>query len=229
MYILLRRLIARINQQAMDYFVDKLKAYDSLIDDKEEKLKDLNNLIDNKEEELDKKEEETSSGGEIYLYDYKPITYKDEDIFKKLKDVNEKFDLDNEKIVKDFFKKVYNDNTSDIYNKCCLIREKLTQEKIFSLMTIRKKQQLEELKKILGDSSVILDDFMSKNKNFDLKKFISYFNKIITSMDPHVYIYVGNENEKYDNYNKNVVMIVDDSIFKGIRILYKGKLYDYSL
>ena len=95
MFLLLKRLVTKINQQAIDYFVDKLKAYDNLLDKKEYQLKDLNKLIDNKEEELDKREVVSGSNTEVFLYDMKSIDYKDNDIFKKMKVVDEKFNFDN--------------------------------------------------------------------------------------------------------------------------------------
>ena len=64
---------------------------------------------------------------------------------------------------------------------------------------------------------------------FDLKKFISYLNKVIDSLDPHVYVYVGDKNLNYDNLNEYIKTVFDDSIFRGFKIIYRGKLYDYSL
>lgn len=229
MYLLLKRLVANINQQAIDYFVDKLKVYDNLIDKKEYQLKDLNELIDNKEEELDKREVVNAVNTEIFLYDMKSIDYKDNDIFKKMKVVDEKFNFDHKKIIEDFLKNKFDDTSVLSYNQYCKIKKKFTQDVVFHLMTLREKAQLEKVKELLGDSVAILDDFTKKNKKFDVKKFISYFNKIIEKLDPHVYIYVGNDFENYNNMNEYIETIKDESIFKGFKIIYRGKLYDYSL
>ena len=85
----------------MDYFVDKLKVYDTLIDEKEKKLEELNGLIENKSQELNKNEEEKDKNNQpIFLYDLGNVIYKDKDIFKKMKDVDKKFTFDNKEILK---------------------------------------------------------------------------------------------------------------------------------
>ena len=48
-------------------------------------------------------------------------------------------------------------------------------------------------------------------------------------VDPFVYVYVGNSKENYDHLHEFVKTKVDENIFKGVSIIYKGKLYDYSL
>lgn len=229
MFLLLKRLVTKINQQAIDYFVDKLKAYDNLLDKKEYQLKDLNKLIDNKEEELDKREVVSGSNTEVFLYDMKSIDYKDNDIFKKMKAVDEKFNFDNKKIIEEFLQNKFDDKSVLSYNKYCKVKDIFTQDVVFKLMTMRDKTRLEKVKELLGDSGEVLDDFMKRNKNFDLKKFISYFNKVIRELDPYVYVYVGNDSENYNTLNKYIKTLKDDSIFKGLKIMYRGKMYDYSL
>ena len=44
-----------------------------------------------------------------------------------------------------------------------------------------------------------------------------------------MYVYVGNSKENYDHLHEFVKTKVDENIFKGVSIIYKGKLYDYSL
>ena len=79
----------------MDYFVDKLKVYDNLIDEKEKKLDELNGLIENKSQELNNSEEEKDKNNQpIFLYDLGNVIYKDKDIFKKMKDIDKKFTFD---------------------------------------------------------------------------------------------------------------------------------------
>ena len=230
MFLLLKRLIFKVNQQSMDYFVDKLKVYDNLINEKEKKMDELNGLIENKAQELNNSEEEKDKNNQpIFLYDLGNVIYKDKDIFKKMKDVDKKFTFDNKEILMKFFQNTFDTETVSDYNRYYRVRKKFTQDVMFSLMTKKKNVQREELKELLGDSSELLDDFIKSNKVFDLKKFISYLNKVIDSLDPHVYVYVGDKNLNYDNLNEYIKTVFDDSIFRGFKIIYRGKLYDYSL
>ena len=74
-----------------------------------------------------------------------------------------------------------------------------------------------------------MDDFKKKNKKFEVKKFISYFDDIISKVDPYVYVYVGTKDENYDSIDRFIRTKVDSNIFRGVSIVYKSKLYDYSL
>lgn len=229
MFFFLKRTVLKINQQSKDYFVDKLKAYDELINVREDKLRELNEKIDNRNNELNKKETVVTSNNSVYLYDMKNITYKDDDIFKKMKSVDQKFKFNHKKVIMDFLEKNFVSTDNHEYDNYVAIREKFTQDKIFNLLTKKENIQIEGVKEILGDKVSILDDFIAKNKKFNLKKFISYLDKIVDDLDPFVYIYVGNENENYDNLNEFIKTKVNDSIFKGFKIVYRGKLYDFSI
>jgi hypothetical protein len=47
--------------------------------------------------------------------------------------------------------------------------------------------------------------------------------------DPTIYVIVGGEDENYDKLDDRIKTIFDDRVYKGIKIIYKNKLYDYSL
>lgn len=214
----------------MDYFLDKLKAYDNLIDEREKKLEELNELINNKENELNKKEEnKDTSNSPIFLYDMKNISYKDNDIFKKMKEVDQKFNFDNRKIIDEFLNNKFDISLIEDYNKYSMVKERFHQDVVFDILTKKESRQIEEVKELLGDYAFMLDDFMKGNKEFHLKKFISYLNQMIEDLDPYIYISVGDKSENYNDMNKYIRTEFDDSIFKGIRIVYRGKLYDYSI
>ncbi len=230
MFLLLKRLIFKVNQQSMDYFLDKLKAYDQLVDDREKKLKELDELIDNKENELNKKEEShVHENTPVFFYDLKNVNYKDENIFHKMKEVDRKFHFDNKKVVSDFIDHHFDASIIEEYKKYCEIKERFNQDTIFNILTKKESKQIDEVRSILGDSVSILDHYLKKNKVFHIKKFVSYLNNILNTLDPYVYVYVGNENENYNSLHSYVQTKFDDSIYKGIRIIYRGKLYDYSI
>ena len=229
MYLLLKRLIFRVNKQSISYFVEKMHSYDDIIEDKENKIKELDKVI-NEKEELSKKENNSESNNEkVFLYELGNPKYKDINIFKKMKEVDEKFDYDDEKIINEFIEKNFDNEMLIAYEKYNSIKKKFDNDKVFNLLLKREKEQIEETKKILGDSEEILDDFMRVNKTFNLKKFISYLNKIVNDLDPCIHIYVGRKNKNYNYINKYIETSYDKTIFKGLKIIYKNKLYDYSI
>jgi hypothetical protein len=52
---------------------------------------------------------------------------------------------------------------------------------------------------------------------------------MINENNPNIYILVGTEEENYDKIDDRIRTIYDSSIYKGFKIIYKNKLYDYSL
>lgn len=232
MFLFLKRIVVKINKQSKNYFIDKLQAYDNLIKEKEEKLKGLNEEINKikkiSEEEINKNNENKVEKS-VFLYDNKNIDYQDGDIFQKMKDIDSKFNIDNIALIKKVIDENFDDSNVFIYEKLLQIREQFNEEFVYKLITSREKVQEEKIKELLGDYSVLLDDFKNKNKKFNVTKFLSYFDKIISDEDPYIYIYVGNKNYDYSDLNPYIRMKYDEKIYKGISIVYRKKLYDYSL
>lgn len=229
MYLFLKKTIVKINQQSKDYFVDKLQAYDALIAEKEEVLKGLNESIEEKQRELLNQDVSKENTEAVYLYDQKNIDYQDDQIFKKLKKVEDKFNLNTEQLITKFINSHFKKTTVSKYEKLVEVRGKLKRDFVYKMVSKGPREQEKNVRELLGELGSILDDFNKKNKKFSLLKFISYFDKIIMVEDPYIYVYVGSSKENYDHLNEFVRTKVDDNIFKGVSIIYRGKLYDYSL
>ena len=88
----------------------------------------------------------------------------------------------------------------------------------------------EDLRVILDSREYrIYEIYKSLNKKVSIDGFIDYLNELVDSNNPYITIYVGNKNENYDNLSKYIKTIYSDDIYKGIKIVYKNKIYDYSL
>ena len=229
MYFFLRKTIIRINQQSKDFFVDKLQAYDELIAKREETLKGLNESIELKQKELLADKENNIKEENIYLYDDKVIDYKDNNLFQKLKKIENKFNINNTLLIKKFIKEYYKEESVSKYQTLVELRSEFSRDVIYKLISKGPREQENSIKELLGDMASLLDDFKKKHKKFSLLQFISYFDKIIMVEDPYIYVYVGNAKENYDNLHKLIRTKVDEKIYKGVSIIYKGKLYDFSL
>ncbi|MBQ8131770.1 MAG: hypothetical protein IJ193_04705 [Bacilli bacterium] len=229
MFLFLKKTVAKINQQSKDYFVDKLQAYDNLIKEREEKLQGLNKDIEEKQKELEAEVQRPEVNSKVYLYDMKNIDFQDEKIFTKMKEVDQRFNIDTVKLIKRFLKEHFQDDTVLEYNKYMRVRDLFDQKMIFRLISLRPSEQEKEVKELLRDLAYLVDDFKKKNKKFEVKRFISYFDDIISKVDPYVYVYVGTKDENYDSIDKFIRTKIDKNIYRGVSIVYKSKLYDYSL
>ncbi len=231
MFIILKKTVKVVNSQTKTYFVDKLQAYDSLIDEKEQKLNEIDELLKNKE--LGLKDEEKIVKKDGYDFDYNIIDlfnsteYQNKELLKITRLIEEKFDFDHEKLVKDFLRCVKN---VDRYDFCLRLKEKFTSSVVYEVKTLLD-QELDDYMKILLDSNEynIYLLFKDLNGKFVIEDFVDYLDRLVDLNNPTITIYVSNKKENYDYLSKHIKTIVSDDIYSGIKIVYKDKVYDFSL
>ena len=231
MFFILRKTVKTINEQTKLYFVDKLQEYDNIIDKKEEKLNQINKEI--KEKELQKEEKESTGDNNNYEFDYNIIDllnktkYQDKNIFTINKKIDEKFNINYVEIIKKFIENIKEDNQ---YDFCINIKNKFTSNNIYLLKSLSNEEQENKLKELLNENEYKIYNLykqLSTNKNID--GFIDYINETIDLNNPKITVYVGDQKENYDYLNKNIKTIYKEDIYKGIKIKYQNKIYDYSL
>ena len=80
----------------------------------------------------------------------------------------------------------------------------------------------------LIDEDIYNEFFLGKDE-FNIEDFINYLDFEIGKYDPNVYVYVGDKSVNYDKLDKRIKTIYNSKIYKGIKIVYKNILYDFSL
>lgn len=231
MFFILKGTVRKINSQTKLYFVDKLQEYDYLIDQKEEKLNRINQEI--REKELKKGSEDTSTNRGTYEFDYQIIDllnktkYQDKNIFELNKRIDEKFDIDYVGLLRCFLEQVLDDGT---YQFCIQLREKFDSNRIFLLKMMSIEEQRESIKEILNTQEyLIYETFLKLNPKGDIDNFIDYMNELVDLNNPNILVYVGNKTENYDYLSKYIKTVYSKDIYKGIKIIYRNRIYDYSL
>ena len=59
--------------------------------------------------------------------------------------------------------------------------------------------------------------------------FLDYIDELIDLNNPCILVYVGKKEENYDHLSKYIKTVYSKEIYKGIKIIYKKRIYDYSL
>ena len=231
MFFILKSTVKKINSQTKLYFVDKLQEYDYLIDQKEERLNQINKEI--KEKELKREDGNTSINGKSYEFDYQIIDllnktqYQDKNIFEMSKKIDEKFNIDYVALLTEFLSNVKEDGT---YSFCKNLRDKFTSDIIYKLKVMSNEEQKEYLKTfLLEEEYQIYKLYCDLNEKGDLDGFLDYLNELMDLNNPMVFVYVGTREENYDYLSKYIKTIYSKDIYKGIRIIYRNRIYDYSL
>ena len=230
MFFILKSTVKKINKQTKLYFVDKSQEYDYLINEKVEQLKELDKQIKEKEliQDKDKKVNENNN----YEFDYSIIDllnntkYQDKNIFELSKKMDEKFNIDKEKLIKDFLSISVND---DSYLFCKKLKSKFTSDIIYSLKILSLEELDKKLKEILSGDEYKLYQLYSETNKKNIDGFVDYINELIDLNNPNIVVYVGDKNENYDHLSKYIKTIYSSDIYRGIKIKYQNKIYDYSL
>lgn len=231
MFLILKKTVNIVNAQTKTYFVDKLQAYDSLIDEKEQRLKEINELLKDRKKGLNSEENVFKKDG--YDFDYNIIDlfnsaeYQNKDILRINKLIEEKFDFDHEKLIKEFLLCVKNVNK---YEFCINLKNKFTSEIIYKVKTILDIDLDDFMKEFLTkDEYSIYQLFKDLNGTFLVEDFIDYLDRLVELNNPNITVYVSNKKENYDYLSKYIKTVVSDDIYSGIKIVYRDKVYDFSL
>ena len=230
MSLILKNTVKTIDDKSKSYFVDKLKQYDYLIDEKEKKLSELEEELEKRKNGLE--ENKTREGKPTYDFDNSIIdlltetNYLDKNIFAINKKIEEKFIINYEDLIKDFLSNIKGDNR---YDFCVKLRNKFTPDEIYNIELMLSEERNAYLKKTLNEEEYkVYEIYLASNK-FNMEDFIDYLNRLIELNDPTVVLLVPNDKVNYDYIDKNIKTKVSDGIYKGIKILYRNKVYDFSL
>lgn len=232
MFLILKKTVKTINTQTRLYYVDKSQEYDDLISKKIDKLNEIDREI--KEKELYKEEENNQNNKGNYEFDYNIInlfnntSYQDKNVFELSKKIDEEFNIDYVSLINDFVNNIGDDSG---YAFCMNMKNKLTSDVIYSLKTLSDLEVVEEFKSLFNeDEYKIYDLYRNINVSHNsIDGFIDYLNELIDLNNPNIVVYVGDKNTNYDYLSKYVKTVYSDDIYKGIKIMYKNKIYDYSL
>ncbi len=232
MFVILKKTVRIVNSQTKSYFVNKLQGYDDLIRDKESKLSEIDELIKDKEKgiEEDNTHNDVKTG---YAFDTNVIDllnstqYQDKNIFELNKKIDENFVVNYEELVKDFL--ALCDEDKD-YDFCLNLRGKFSSDAIYDLKSMMSDKQEEELKKMLSNKEYkVYEAFKLVVSDHSIDNFIDYLDQLVDLNNPKITILVGNKSENYDHLSENIETVFNDKIYRGIKIIYRNKVYDFSL
>lgn len=232
LFFALRSTVKRIDYNTKKYFIEKLQDYDYLIDEKQQTLDNLNKEIEENKKALselqNKNTPEKTIKGEKYYNDVSIPKYTDEELFKKYKNIKEKFSFDFEDTIKSF---VDNNLTKDdeVYDSFVKIRNKFSSDTIYEIMSLRSSEQEEYLNNVLNRIELFMLKKYIKMDKFNINKFITDLDTTIEKLDPVVYVFTGDKEKNYDFISPKIKTVYDSNVNEGIKISYKGNLYDYSL
>lgn len=226
MVLLLKKIVKEINHQSKEYFALKLQDYDDLVEEREKRLIELE-----KSKESIRLEEEGDNfqDAAVVCVSDKLPEYQVDGLLQKLKTIDEEFDLDNDKIVAMFLRENQIEENDRIYLELVSLKQYIGQYEIYRKLSEDKHLLLELIQKLSPSSREKIEKYYLGTKRFSVNDFLEYLEVEIRKSDPVIYIEVGDKDLNYDQWDARIKTVYNDKIYKGIRIRYQDKLYDYSL
>jgi len=223
-FFILRSTVKNINEQGRSYFVLKLQQYD------EEQNKDKEN---NSKEEIENNKETSNDSGKktgTLVYLDSNNNYEVENLLELVKRVDSKFSFNSEDIVKKFASMIANTKGYNEYNQLSKIKDYINKIGVYNILTSDEEGLIDTIQEnIKNIDESIYNKYMNNRYEFDVEDFIDYIDSEMGVCDPMIYVYVGKKSENYDHIDKRIKTIYDKNVYKGIKIIYKNKMYDYSL
>lgn len=226
MVLLLKKIVKEINHQSKEYFALKLQDYDDLVEEREKRLIELEK---NKERIRLEEEGDNFQDAAVVCVSDKLPEYQVDGLLQKLKTIDEEFDLDNDKIVAMFLRENQIEENDRIYLELVSLKQYIGQYEIYRKLSEDKHLLLEIIQKLSPSSREKIEKYYLGTKRFSVNDFLEYLEVEIRKSDPVIYIEVGDKDLNYDQLDRRIKTIYNDKIYKGIRIRYQDKLYDYSL
>ena len=101
---------------------------------------------------------------------------------------------------------------------------------VYNIVTSTDENLLNELFDKLRMVDVdIVDAFALNTNNPTVEDFLNYLENELNKCDPHIYVEVGDKNINFDYLSDRIVTEYNEKIYKGIMVIYRNKMYDYSL
>ncbi len=165
-------------------------------------------------------------------YDISAPQLREDSFFNNYKELKKKFQVDNEKTIKNFIE-THKSTQKDLQDYKTLVefRKQFTPETIYELLTLSPEDQYKIVNEVMKpqENRLIQLEKNFKNNKLDVLKLLKLVDAKIKSNDPIIYVYVANESLNYDYLGENIKTRYYRNMSEGVIIHYKDKMYDYSI
>ena len=227
-FFVLKREVLDINNKCKVYFTRKAQEYTDQINRNEENEVESSSI----EEKNSEKNNEIEANGASVIYLEKKANYEIDDLLQMMKEIDQKFNLDNVKLIKLFIKEFFqvDEEQVDKYNALKQMKEYIDDIGIYQIIICDDDKYIEKITKdlrLIDEDS--FSEYISIQGSFQVEEFYNYLNYEIGRCDPTIYVYVGEKGLNYNDIDDHIETIYSDDVYKGLKIVYLNKLYDFSL
>jgi len=228
LFIALKKLVEQITIDSKDYYLEKMQDYDAKIFEKEQELQ---NKASSNEEYKEKANVSDKSNASIevdreLLKILNQTDYEGINALKLANKVDEIFNIDEEKILRNFVSKLDVNNDYETYQ---MLIDRFSPNLIYKLKMLDINSQIKVIGDMISDKEYeVFASYIERHK-FNLNKFLLDLSLLIEKSVPKIEVICGNKNKNYDHISPYIKTTYSEDILKGIIIKYQDKIYDYSI
>lgn len=226
LFLALKKLIDGITNDSKEYYFKKLQGYDAKLLEKEENSRNLAVTEVNEKEENNKRKISVASLDKDFLNVVNNTDYEVLNALKIANRVDEIFNIDEEKILKDFLSKCHVNDDYKVYE---MLQDRFSPNLIYKLKMLNREGQINAISKILTDKEYEVFNSYITTRKFKLDKFLLDLDSVVKNNHPEIEVIVGNHSKNYDYLSPYIKTTYSDDIYKGMIIKYQDRIYDYSI
>lgn len=215
---ILKKLVLDVNNEAKKEYLLNVSRYE------EEMKKTINSKEETKIINPFTDDNESNNDNKIYVSD---VCYKGESVLKKAKQIEERFNADDETIIKYFLKCHLTMEDLTMYQN--LLKIKGILQSLEPCNLVKKVDKNILLKKVPNDVRIILESLYCSQNKISALELLDTIEEEIKKYDPRVYVYAGNKASDYKTLDARIITRYDENIYRGVKIYYHNQLYDYSI
>ena len=222
MFIFVRKMAKEVSEQLKKNYVLKLQDYDDLILERQKQIEEIEN---SKKDDINIS---TNLNKEkVICITPKEIDYKVDNLIEKLKEVDDSFKIDEVQTIKDFLENNQKKENIALYTDLVCLKKTIKKYGIYKLMTDHENT----LTKIIEESSFRCKNFVNSfyKEGMNVNQFMIFLNNEIDKIDPVIYVETGDKEENYNSLGPRIKTVYNEDIYRGIKIYYHNKLYNYCL
>ncbi len=236
MFFVIKRTGDRVNKQVRSYFVKQLEVCDSLYEEMKEQWQTL--PVKTKEALSQEKEGLALSQGDSSvlpctlpdIVETVGVTYENENFLREYKAVKHEIKINKPGTVLAIMKEESQEQEAAFAYEIMEILEIFNFNTLYDISTLSQKNQELVFREVLNEKQQqLMDAYIAEFGDFDAIEFYDFVKELSFSFGSEFYVKTGEQNENFSNLGQNVVTVHDPSIIEGIKILYRNKMYDYSV
>lgn len=230
-FVFLRITAENTGSMIRDNVICQIQTYDSLLQEKASELQLIKNRI-----EADKaaalKEKKMKKHFDRFPADiFLPpdVAFRSIDFYTDYKKIKNSFMFDKEKILHEVQHIMEENGDNERHRVLAGLLDKLSFESVYRLSVLHEEEQLEVILEIIAEEEkTVLEEFLAREKEFNILSFCQWLNVQQECSDTTVRILTSQKEADYD-FADGVKIQYDMNLCEGFQIRTGTRLYDYGV